>query len=286
MGIPCRLAGGGITARSPAGGVCAATGPRRVEGLLGILPLSLPYRAAAEDKARSAATNRPGRPAQRGRTGRGKAHGRAAERRRPQTHTREPGRKAPLARDASPAGVACWPPRARGARRAPRARSEAEHKLTGRARRARTRGATQTDGGAKRSARGGRATGAEAHNYADPTSRCSGGRPIGGRSTARAQEPKARARGQRAATHRAAGQGARAAPARQRTGRAAIGHQESSHVQPGAESGRSQLAGRRWHGCAACRRATRSDCDGPNGAGRRWRSDTIPCPSGVPSDRF
>lgn len=43
----CRLAGGGITARSPAGGVCVVSGPRRVEGLFGGLPLSLPNRAAA-----------------------------------------------------------------------------------------------------------------------------------------------------------------------------------------------------------------------------------------------
>lgn len=96
----------------PAGGVCAASGPRRVEGLFGCLPLSLPTAQRPEDKARSAATNRPGRPAQRGRTGRQqgpkrtpgaeeaggrarKAAQRASERRRPQTSTREPGQKPP-----------------------------------------------------------------------------------------------------------------------------------------------------------------------------------------------
>ena len=40
-------------------------------------------REAARDKARSAATNRPGRPAQRGRTGRGKARRPRSRRRRP-----------------------------------------------------------------------------------------------------------------------------------------------------------------------------------------------------------
>lgn len=182
---------------NPVGGVCAASGPRRVEGLFSCLPLHCQPRSGQRQGAQrrhqparaTGAAGAHGTPA--------RAGGRAASQRAETPTDQHPraGAKSPPSACASPAGVACWPPRARGARRAPRARSAAENKITGRARRARTRGATQTNGGAKSSARGGRATGAEAHNYADPPRRSSGGRPRGGRSTARAQEPRARARG-------------------------------------------------------------------------------------------
>lgn len=238
---------------SPVGGVCAASGPRRFEGLFGCLPFHCPTAQRPEDKARSAATNRPGRPAQRGRTGRGKAHGRAAKRRRPQIHTREPGRKAPLARDASPAGVACWPPRARGARRAPRARSAAEHKMTGRARRARTRGATQTNGGAKSWHEGGgprerrrtttptrreEAAGADPEEAAAQPGRRSQGRAPGGREQPRTEQ-RAKEPGR---PRRASVQAAR----RTATRRAAMwrpAQRVADHNWPGAGGTAAQRAG-------------------------------------------
>ncbi len=130
---------------SPVGGVCAASGPRRFEGLFGCLPLSLPNRAAAKDQARSAATNRTGRPAQRGRTGR--QQGPKAAQPKAETPTEQAARQgAGNARnDARPRGA--------GAQSEPPApRVKIPHKAPARARRGKGGGAQRRAGGRGRAA--------------------------------------------------------------------------------------------------------------------------------------
>ena len=172
-------------------------------------------REAARDKARSAATNRPARPAQRGRTGRQqgpewtpgaeeaggrqrKAAQRASERRRPQTHTREPGQKPPNSyrkpRPRRTGGTG-----ATGAGSAQGAHKRPKDQIRARAAKRPGRGATRTRTG-RQPAHGGAAPGAEAHNQADPTNQSRAARPIGARGKARAQEPRARARRQNTKT--------------------------------------------------------------------------------------
>lgn len=188
--------GGGITAGSPAGGVCVVSGPRWVEGLCSIMPLVGQAAQRPKDQARSAATSRPGRPAQRGRTGRRqgpertpgaeeaggrqrKAAQRASERRRLQTHTREPGQKPPNSyrkpRPRRTGGTG-----ATGAGSAQGAHKRPKDQIRARAAKRPGRGATRTRAG-RQPAHGGAAPGAEAHNQADPTSQSRAARPIGAR---------------------------------------------------------------------------------------------------------
>lgn len=92
------------------------------------------------------------------------AAGHAAKRRRLQTITREPGRKAPQALEQAPRERPAGP-RGQGREAAARAR---QHQMTLRARWARSWGATPTRPEQQPFARGGRAPGAEALHYADP----------------------------------------------------------------------------------------------------------------------
>ena len=107
--IPCRR-GRRHHCRSPAGRDSAASGPRRFEGPGSCLPLHCPTAKRKEDKARSAATNRPGRPAQRGRTGR--QQGPAAAQAEPEPPTDKAARQgAGTARNDPPkAGAQSEPP--------------------------------------------------------------------------------------------------------------------------------------------------------------------------------
>ena len=136
------------------------------------------------------ATNRPGRPAKRGRTGRGKGFARAAKRRRPQTITREPGQQRPPIRleQGAPDGFA--PARAaRGAAEGrPAQRRQARRtNLNGRGRGpADERGDDET-GKALTFRTGGRAPGADAQHFADPQTKSIVRAPKRG-STARRQE--------------------------------------------------------------------------------------------------
>lgn len=284
-------------------------------------------REAARDKARSAATNRPGRPAQRGRTGR--QQGPAAAQAEPEPPTDKAARQgAGTARNDPPqAGAQSEPPSPRvkiphrgpeqgptgeGGRRESAPRGEGGEPPRGRAPYPAdaTEATSTAEQGAGRSARRHQEREQRSSTVLTPgrktTQRArvgrasrrndsgAGRRPTGPTATA----PSApRSAGSGNGFRLAAGaatrerqpqtgcQGARAAPARQRTGRAANGHQESSQGPPGAESGR-----RSKRPCAQTRPPDRAPgraaSGGPKGAGRRWRSDTIPCPSDVPSDRF
>lgn len=86
------------------------------------------------------------------------------QRRRLQTFTREPGRKAPQALEQAPRERPAGP-RGQGREAAARAR---QHQMTLRARWARSWGATPTRPEQQPSARGGRAPGADALHFADP----------------------------------------------------------------------------------------------------------------------
>ena len=110
MGIPCRRFEAASPPGSPAGRDSAASGPRRFEGPGSCLPLHCPTAKRKEDKARSAATNRPGRPAQRGRTGR--QQGPAAAQAEPEPPTDKAARQgAGTARNDPPqAGAQSEPP--------------------------------------------------------------------------------------------------------------------------------------------------------------------------------
>lgn len=240
--------------RHPACGDCRAAGPGGgSRGCLAACPLSLPNRAAAKGQG----AQRRHQPARA--TGAAGAHG-TRQGPRPRSVAETPtdqhpraGAESPPSACASPAGVACWPPRARGARRAPRARSAAEHKMTGRARRARTRGATQTDGGAKRRHEGGgprerrrtttptrreEAAGADLEEAAAQPGRRSQGRAPGGREQPRTEQ-RAKEPGR---PRRASVQAAR----RTATRRAAKCHpaqRVAGHNWPGAGGTAAQRAG-------------------------------------------
>lgn len=183
-------------------------------------------REAARGKARSAATNRPGRPAKRGRTGRGKARRPRSRRRR--THGRQAARIArhahrgaavPPKGDAgglpspSPSAIVSAFPQQGGPLRAQEGEGfgEGEGNRARKGARARPtrptkRNATGNAGRRRRAARPGQSAGA-AHAAVD--------------ADRQAKEPGA-------------------ATARQRIGRAANGHPRSRPGPTGAESGRAQ----------------------------------------------
>lgn len=272
-------------------------------GCLAACPYHCPTAQRPEDKARSAATNRPGRPAKRGRTGRQqgpkrtpgaeeaggrarKAAQRASERRRPQTSTREPGQKPPNSCQQAPPAKNGRDRRDGRRERAGRPQAPEEPDKGPGREKARAGGDADKDRTPTCARGGGPGSGSAQPGRPDEQSRAA--RPIGARGKARAQEPRARARRQNTTTADQQAKEPGAAPARQRTGRAANGNRESSQVQPGAERAARQSVPGAADGCAACSRRQREAplTGGPNGAGRRWRSDTIPCLSGVPSDRF